>query len=88
MQQIMAMGPLLEQSKLWFCASCTDLEELFREFSRFPKYHHDDICRAVSLMAFYRNHGYRPELAPDPEPVLVHGAQTYGDGEIGAGIVG
>jgi predicted phage terminase large subunit-like protein len=86
-QQIMALGPLLEQNKMWFSASCTDLEEMFREFSRFPKYHHDDICRAVSLMAFYRNHGYRPELAPDPEPVLVHGAQTYGDGECGAGIV-
>lgn len=86
-QQIMALGPLLEQNKLWFCASCTDLEEMFREFSRFPKYHHDDICRAVSLMSFYRNHGYRPELAPNPEPVQIHSAQVYGDGECGAGIV-
>lgn len=87
MQQIMALGPLLEQGKLWFNASCTDLEEMFREFSRFPKYAHDDICRAVSLQAFYRGSGYRPEFAPNPEPVLVHGAQVYGDGVCGAGIV-
>lgn len=88
MQQILAMGPLLEQNKLWFATSCTDLEELFREFSRFPKYSHDDICRAVSLAAFYRNHGYRSELAPDAEPVFVGGAVAYGDDPIcGAGIV-
>lgn len=87
-QQILALGPLLEQNKLWFCQGMEQLDECFREFSRFPKYVHDDICRAVSLLSFYRNHGYRPELAPDPEPVYVGGAQVYGDGEIGAGIVG
>jgi predicted phage terminase large subunit-like protein len=87
-QQILALGPLLEQHKLWFCQSANHLEECFREFSRFPKYSHDDICRAVSLMNFYRHHGYRPELAPQPEPVQIGGAMVYGDGEIGAGIVG
>lgn len=87
-QQIMAMGPLLEQNKLWFASSCTDLEELFREFSRFPKYHHDDICRAVSLAAFYRNTGYREDLAPNAEPVFVGGAVAFGDDPVcGAGIV-
>lgn len=87
-QQILALGPILEQHKLWFVDSAQNLEECFREFSRYPKYAHDDICRAISLMAFYRNHGYRPELAPDPEPVVIGGAQVYGDGELGAGIVG
>lgn len=87
-RQILSLGPLLEQNKLWFCLSATHLEEAFREFSRFPKYRHDDICRAVSLLMFYRHHGYRPELALEPEAVQVTGAQVYGDGEIGAGIVG
>jgi predicted phage terminase large subunit-like protein len=87
-QQILALGPLLEENKLWFCNSMQNLDECFREFSRFPKYAHDDICRAVSLLCFYRNHGNRPELASDPEPVTVGGVQTYGDGELGAGIVG
>jgi predicted phage terminase large subunit-like protein len=84
-QQILALGPLFEQNKLWFCSSAAHLDEMFREFSRYPKYTHDDICRAVSLLVFYR--GHRPELTPDPEPVLIHGAQVYGDGECGAGIV-
>lgn len=88
MQQILALGPLLEQHKLWFSSSANNLEECFREFSRYGKYAHDDICRAVSLMSFYRSHGYRPELAPDPEPVQIGGAQVYGDGMLGAGIVG
>src|SRR5262249_48256152 len=85
-QQILSLGPLLEQHKLWFASSCHDLEEMFRELSRFPKYAHDDICRAVSLLVFYR--GYRLELALDPEQISIGGAETYGDGEIGAGIVG
>jgi len=87
-QQIMALGPLLESDKLWFSQSSDHIDEMFREFSRFPKYANDDICRAVSLLMFYRQHGYRPELAPEPEPVDIGGAQTYGDGELGAGIVG
>jgi predicted phage terminase large subunit-like protein len=85
-QQILALGPLLEQNKLWFSQSMQDRDECFREFSRFPKYAHDDICRAVSLLCFYRNHGFRPELSPDPEPVYVGGAQVFGEGEGGAGI--
>lgn len=87
-RQILSLGPLLEQNKLWFCQTAQHLEEAFREFSRFPKYRHDDICRAVSLLMFYRHHGYRPELALEPEPIQIGGAQVYGDGEIGAGIVG
>jgi predicted phage terminase large subunit-like protein len=87
-QQILSLGPLLEQHKLWFASSCHDLEEMFREFSRFPKYAHDDICRAVSLMAFYRHHDYRPELAIEPEPVEAGGAPVYDDGVLGAGIIG
>lgn len=86
-QQIIALGPLLEQNKLWFSAQCENLEECFRELSRYPKYAHDDIARALSLLLFYRNHGYRPELMPDAEPVYVGGAMTYEDGECGAGIV-
>src|SRR5215471_6201919 len=58
--QILALGPLLEQDKLWFASTCNDLDETFREFSRFPKYQHDDIARAISLLVFYRQHGYRP----------------------------
>ena len=85
-RQILSLGPLLEQNKLWFCQSAQHLEECFREFSRFPKYRNDDICRAVSLLMFYRHHGYRPELAMEPEPVQISGAQVYGDGECGAGI--
>jgi hypothetical protein len=84
-QQILSLGPLVEQDKLWFCSSAMYLDEMFRELSRYPKYAHDDICRAVSLLIFCR--GYRPEPAPDPEPVLIHGAQVYGDGECGAEIV-
>jgi len=87
-KQILSLGPLLEQNRLWFCSSAAHLEEMFREFSRYPKYVHDDICRAVSLLVFYRNHHYRPELALDPEPVSIGGAMVYGDGEVGAGIVG
>jgi len=85
-QQILSLGPVLEQNKLWFCSSAMYLDEMFREFSRYPKYAHDDICRAVSLLCFYR--GYRPELATEREPVNIGGAQIYGDGECGAGIVG
>lgn len=85
-RQILSLGPLLEQNKLWFTASAQHLEEAFREFSRFPKYRHDDICRAVSLMMFYRQHGYQPDLAMEPLAVEVTGAQVYGDGECGAGI--
>jgi hypothetical protein len=87
-RQILSLGPLLEQNKLWFVQSAQHLEEAFREFSRFPKYAHDDICRAISLLMFYRHHGYRPELAMEPEPITIGGAMVYGDGEIGAGIVG
>ena len=87
-QQILALGPLLEQDKLWFSEQCTEREEMFREFSRFRKYAHDDICRAVSLQMFYRHHGYRPEMEPNPDPVPIGGAMVYGDGEIGAGLVG
>lgn len=85
-QQVLALGPLLETEKLWFCRSSQHIDEMFREFSRFPKYAHDDICRAVSLLMFYRHHGYRPELAPNPEPIDIGGAQTWGSGEGGAGI--
>lgn len=85
-QQILSLGSLLEQNRLWFCSSAAHFDEMFREFSRYPKYVHDDICRAVSLLVFYRSH--RPELPPDPEPVSIGGAIVYGDGKIGAGIVG
>lgn len=90
MQQILALGPMLEQEKLWFSLQCTHLEEMFREFSRYPKYAHDDICRAVSLQIFYRHHGYRPELEPGMnEPVPIGGVGVCGmDAEIGAGICG
>lgn len=86
--EILALSPLLQQNKLWFVAGCSFLPELFLEFSRFPKYAHDDIPRAVSLLLFYRNMGFRPELMPaGQEPVAIGGAMTYGDGECGAGIV-
>jgi predicted phage terminase large subunit-like protein len=87
-QQILSLGPLLEQDKLWFASTCAHKDEMFREFSRFPKYVHDDIPRAVSLLQFYRHHGYRPEMTSDPEPVTLTNVGWYGDGEIGGGLVG
>jgi predicted phage terminase large subunit-like protein len=85
---ILSLSPLLQQNKLWFVAGCSYLPELFLEFSRFPKYAHDDIPRAISLLLFYRNMGFRPELMPAySESPQIGGAMVYGDGMCGAGIV-
>lgn len=85
--EILSLSPLLQQHKLWFASSCNYLSEMFTEFTRYPKFEHDDIPRAVSLLLFYRAMGFRPELQSPMEPVSIGGAMTYGDGECGAGIV-
>lgn len=84
--QILALSPLLQQNKLWFVSGSAFLNELFMEFSRYPKYAMDDIPRAISLLLYYRAMGFRPEISPQ-STVEIGGAMTYGDGECGAGIV-
>jgi len=76
------------QGSLFFSADLPFLENLYVEFSRYGGGNaHDDICRAVSLLLRYRGMGISP-VVNQFEAVEIGGAQTYGDGEIGAGLVG
>lgn len=86
--QVLSLSPLLLQNKLWFVSECSHLQDLFLQFSRFPKFGLDDIPKAVARLLNYRAMGFRPELNPQQaQEFTIGGAMTYGDGECGAGIV-
>jgi hypothetical protein len=87
-KEVLSLSTLLSQGKLWFVDSLPFLPELYMEFSRFGKYSHDDICRAVSMLQFYIGKSNSQEVPRETEPVEIGGAMVYGDGLLGAGIVG
>lgn len=98
-KEILSLSTLLHQGKLWFvstpeatvqtaAAPLPHLAELYVEFSRYGKYSHDDICRAVSMLLFYIGKGQNVAPQNMYETVEIGGSQTIGmDSECGAGIV-
>lgn len=85
---VLSLSPLLLQNKLWFVSECSHLQELFLQFSRFPKFGFDDIPRAVARLLYYRAMGFRPEVAQQPQEFSLGGAMSYGEEPVcGAGIV-
>jgi len=86
--EILSLSTLLQQNKLFFVNTLPHLQELYVEFSRYGKYTHDDICRAISLLLFYLGKGQQMTVQSQ-EPVEIGGATAMGmDSEIGAGIIG
>jgi hypothetical protein len=83
--RIGALHPLLTENMLWFSSSIECRDDLQKEFTRFPKYSHNDIPDAISILLHYR--GAVDIAAPDDQ-VVVTSSRVYGDGTLGAGIIG
>lgn len=49
-ERISALQALFKQDKLFISAGCDNQTDLMNEFTRFPKYSHDDIPDAIALL--------------------------------------
>lgn len=54
-ERVMALESLLRTNNLYLSAGLPDLDELKREFMRFPRYKHDDQPDAISMLLNYKN---------------------------------
>lgn len=84
--RIAGLQGLLLQDKLYFAAGLPDFEELKKEFVRFPKYKHDDIPDAISLLL---NYATAVDIAwPDKDVDMTHAPVIPGCEVLGAGLIG
>jgi phage terminase large subunit-like protein len=85
-EKVMGLEALLRQDKLYFSASLPNMDELIKQFVRFPKYRHDDVPDAISMLMNYRSNIdmeiYEKELEFVSTPV------TPGCEVLGAGLIG
>lgn len=89
-ERIGSLHPLLEHHQLFFSAAIPQqhVEELKKQFIRFPRYKHDDIPDAISLLLNYRDM-VDVEINDFTNPVEIVGAQVVPGCEgLGAGLVG
>jgi predicted phage terminase large subunit-like protein len=54
-ERIAGLEALLRQDKLFFSAAIPCRDELMKQFTRFPRFKHDDIPDAVSMLLTYRS---------------------------------
>jgi phage terminase large subunit-like protein len=85
-EHIGALHPLLETEKLFFSAALPHFEDLKKQFKFFPRYKHDDIPDAISMLLNYRTVvdvvSYETDVEMGGVAVSPH---CY---DIGAGLVG
>jgi predicted phage terminase large subunit-like protein len=84
-QRIAGLLALMEEDRLYFSASCPNRDEMFKQFIRFPRYKHNDIPDAISMLLEYRN---TVDINWPDDRIEMVSAPIFGDGELGAGIVG
>lgn len=85
-ERIASLHPLLEQNKLYFSARIFHADEMMKQFTRFPKYKHDDIPDAISLLLNFRDMVDIP--FQDNEVEFVSAPVYEGCELLGAGLVG
>lgn len=84
-ERVSALESLLRQNKLWFVTGMNNKEDMLNEFTRFPKYSHDDIPDAIAILVENYRTRIEPEYADDKVEIIM--APDYYN-ELGAGLVG
>jgi predicted phage terminase large subunit-like protein len=92
-ERIAALQPLIKGDRVYFSAAIRPdyMKELVKQFIKFPKYSHDDIPDAVSMLLNYRSF---VDIQPDDEDTVDDSHITSvafdstEDNLMGAGIVG
>lgn len=84
-KRVMALQARAAQGRLFFLKGIPFEEQLITEFTRFPKYVHDDIPDAISLLEHFRT---MVDIQYPEGQVPFVAAPTFGDGLLGAGLVG
>jgi len=83
-ERIGGLIALFKDNRLFFSEAIADKDQLVREFVRFPRYKHDDIPDACSMLLTYRN---RTDIEWPAEEIELISAPVCAP-ELGAGLVG
>lgn len=89
--RILALQPLLKQHKLYFSAAIRPdfMDELKKQFLKFPRFIHDDIPDAISRLLLYRTRAdFQAEADEEEEELDSVSYDMQEDNLLGAGIVG
>lgn len=85
-ERIAGLEALLRQDKLFFSAAIPCRDELMKQFTRFPRYKHDDAPDAISMLLTYRS---AIDIAWPADQVEMGGVTVLPGSELlGAGING
>lgn len=88
-ERVLSLQPLLKQHKLYFSTAIRPdyMDELIKQFTKFPRFSHDDIPDAISRLLLYR--GMIDMVADEEEEDDADSVSyTEDDNLLGAGLVG
>ena len=85
-ERIAGLHPLLCTNKLYFAANIPQMEDLIKEFTRFPKFRRNDIPDAISRLLAYRT--CVDIQMPNDQIEFIQAPVMSDDGLLGAGLCG
>jgi len=90
-QRIASLHTLLKEDNLFFAAGLPHFEDLLKQFTRFPKYSHDDIPDAIALVI--ENYKSAVNIVPQNDSPFFHvpimdTLTVEGSEILGSGLVG
>lgn len=90
-ERIFGLLPLLKQKKLWINQDMPELEQLIKEFVRFPRYRYDDIPDACEDLLQYQKSvevQLPPHMMPQARMPVLDLSRRRTDSPLSYGVVG